>query len=163
MEGLALCIAALLGCFIAGRRSLVWGIGSVMTVGYCYGILRANVPDSTMHFLFDAGAVGFYLALITRGLNSEQRSRFAVLEPWLAVLIGWPLLLFLFPVQDPLIQLVGLRGQILFIPFVLIGAMLEPEEWYSIAKWIAVLNLAAFGFAIGEDFLRVPRFCPMNF
>jgi len=95
-----------------------------MTVGYFYGILRANVPDSTMHFLFDAGAVGFYLALITRGLNRRQRAQFRVVQPWMALLIGWPVLLFLFPVQDPLIQLVGLRGEILFIPFILIGAML---------------------------------------
>src|SRR6266566_3846948 len=105
MEGIALCVAALLGCFIAGRRSIVWGIGAVMTVGYGYGILRANVPNPVMHFLFDAGAVGFYLALVTRGLTPAQRSRVGVLQPWLVLLIGWPVLLFFFPVQDPLIQL----------------------------------------------------------
>ena len=150
MEGIAFCITALLGCFIAGRRSIVWGIGALMTIGYAYGILRANVPMPMMHFLFDAGVGGFYAALITRGLNPEQRSRVGVLQPWLVLLIGWPVLLFFFPVQDPLIQLVGLRGQIFFVPFVLIGAMLEPDDWYLLAKWFAILNLAAFGFAIAE-------------
>src|ERR1700674_1939634 len=155
MEGIVLCIAAMLGCFIAGRRSIVWGVGAVMTIGYGYGILRANVPNPAMHFLFDAGALGLYLALITRGLKPAQRSR-------LAVLFGWPLLLFLFPVQDPMVQLVGLRGQIFFIPFVLIGAMLEAEDWYALAKWVAVLNLAAFGFALAEYVEGVPMFYPRN-
>src|ERR1700681_340239 len=108
MEGIALCIAAMLGCFIADRHSIVWGVGAVMTIGYGYGILRANVQNPAMHFLFDAGALGLYLALFTRGLTPVQRSRFAVLQPWIALLIGWPLLLFLFPVQDMMVQLVGL-------------------------------------------------------
>lgn len=155
-------MAALLGCFIAGRRSIVWGLGAVMTVGYGYGILRANTPSPMMHFLFDAGAIGFYLALAVRGLNPAQRSRVRALYPWLVLLIGWPILLFFFPVQDPLIQLVGLRGQIFFVPFVLIGAMLEPEDWYLLAKWFAVLNLAAFGFAAAEYFEGIPKFYPVN-
>src|ERR1700682_325647 len=162
MEGTALCIVALLGCFIAGGRSMVWGLGAVMTVGYGYGIVRANVPSPVMHFLFDAGATGFYLALITRGLKPEQRSRVNALQPWLVLLIGWPILLFFFPVQDPLIQLVGLRGQIFFVPFVLIGAMLEADEWYFLAKWLAVLNLAAFGFAVAEFLKGITAFYARN-
>jgi hypothetical protein len=162
MEGTALCFAAMLACFIAGRRSIVWGVGAVMTIGYAYGILRANVPNPAMHFLFDAGALGLYLALITRGLKPEQRSRLGALEPWIGLLVGWPLLLFLFPVQDPLVQLVGLRGQIFFIPFILIGGMLDAEDWYALARWFAVLNLAAFGFALAEYILGVPRFFPRN-
>src|SRR5712692_4202368 len=162
MEGTALCIAAMLGCFLAGRRSVVWGLGAVMTVGYGYGIIRANVPSPVMHFLFDAGAGGFYLALVSLGVNPEQWTRVRALQPWLVLLIGWPLLLFIFPVQDPLVQLVGLRGQIFFVPFVLIAAMLEPEDWYLLAKWIAVLNLAAFGFAVAEYVKGVPEFYPRN-
>src|SRR6266478_9611835 len=162
MEGIALCVAALLGCFIAGRRSIVWGIGAVMTIGYGYGILRANVPNPAMHFLFDAGALGFYLALVTRGFSPSQRPRLVALQPWIALLVGWPLLLFLFPVQDPMVQLVGLRGQIFFVPFILIGAMLEPDDWYSLAKLFAVLNLATFGFAVAEYIEGVPKFFPKN-
>lgn len=162
MEGTVLCIAALLVCFIAGRRSLGWGVGAVMTVGYGYGIVRANFPNPMTFFVFDAGAVGLYLALITRGLTHQQRERIAVLQPWMVALLGWPLLLFLFPVQDPLIQLVGLRGQIFFVPFVLIGAMIERDDWYFLAKWFAVLNLAAFGFAMAEYIDGLPRFYPKN-
>src|SRR5216683_3246562 len=143
MEGLALCIVALLGCFIAGRRSMVWGVASVMTIGYAYGIMRANVPNPAMHFLFDAGALGFYLALISRGLKPEQRKRVGALQPWIALLVGWPLLLFL-------------------VPVILIGAMLEVDDWYALAKWFAVLNLAAFGIALAEYIEGVPKFFPKN-
>ena len=162
MAGIALCIAALLVCFIAGRRSIVWGVGAVMTIGYGYGIVRANFPNPMSFFIFDAGAVGLYLALVTRGLTNEQRSRISVLQPWMFLLLGWPLVLFFFPVQDPLIQLVGLRGQIFFVPFVLVGALLDWEDWYFLAEWFAVLNLVAFGFACAEFVMGVPRFYPRN-
>ena len=162
MTGIVFCIAAFILCFIATRRSLPTGLGVLMTVGYFYGILRANVPNQSMHFLFDVGAIGFYAALMTRGLKPDERPVAETLLPWMALLIGWPILLFLFPVQDPLIQLVGLRAQILFVPFVMIGAMLDADDWYALARWIAVLNLVAFGFAVGEYFLGVPRFYPYN-
>ncbi len=152
----------MLACFVAGRRSIALGLGVVMTIGYGYGIMRANLPTPIMHFLFDAGAVGFYLSLISRGVNPEQRPRIVRLQPWIALLVGWPLLLFFFPVQDPLIQLVGLRGQIFFIPFIVIGAMLERDDWYFLARWFAVLNLIAFAFALGEYIGGVPRFYPRN-
>ena len=162
MDGIALCIVSMLACFIAGRRSIGWGVGVVMTIGYGYGIVRANFPAPMTFFVFDAGAVGLYLALLTRGLTPQQRARVAVLQPWMVVLLGWPLLLFLFPVQDPLIQLVGLRAQIFFVPFILIGAMVERDDWYFLAKWFAVLNMAAFGFALAEYALGIRRFYPVN-
>ena len=80
--------------------------------------------------------------------------------PWLALLVGWPVLLFFLPVQDPLVQLVGLRGQIFFLPFLLVGAMLESEDYYVLAKWLAVLNLVAFAFAVAEYFKGLEGFFP---
>ena len=162
MEGIILCGLALLVCFIAGRRSLTSGLGVLMGLGYGYGMIRANVPDSLAHFLFDAGVAGFYLSLMTRRMTSAQRRRVQVLMPWLALLVGWPVLLFFLPVQDPLVQLVGLRGQIFFLPFLLIGAMLESEDYYVLAKWLAVLNLIAFAFAVAEYFDGLERFFPRN-
>ena len=133
-----------------------------MGLGYGYGIIRANVPDSLAHFIFDAGVVGFYLSLMTRRMTPAQRRRVQVLLPWLALLVGWPVLLFFLPVQDPLVQLVGLRGQIFFLPFLLIGAMLESEDYYVLAKWLAVLNLIAFAFAVAEYFEGLESFFPKN-
>ena len=65
-------MAALLGCFAAGKRSIGWGVAAVMTIGYGYGIVRANFPAPMTFFMFDAGAAGLYLALFTRRLSPEQ-------------------------------------------------------------------------------------------
>jgi hypothetical protein len=162
VEGIILCGLALVACFILGRRSLTTGLGVLIGLGYGYGIIRANVPDPLAHFIFDAGVVGFYLSLLSRRMTSAQRRRVQVLMPWLALLVGWPVLLFFLPVQDPLVQLVGLRGQIFFLPFLLIGAMLESEDYYVLAKWLAVLNLVAFGFAVAEYFEGLESFFPRN-
>jgi hypothetical protein len=133
-----------------------------MAVGYTYGIARANIPTPAMHFAFDFGVIGFYLALITGQLTPAQSSRVKRLQPWLAALAGWPILLFFFPVQDPLIQVVGLRGQIFFLPFLAVGALLELEDYYVLARWFAVLNLVALGFAIAEYFKGIEWFMPLN-
>ncbi|HVB81625.1 MAG TPA: hypothetical protein VNE82_16965 [Candidatus Binataceae bacterium] len=162
MLGIILCTAAMVGCFAAGYRSLVRGLCALMTVGYAYGIVRANVPQPIMHFIFDAGTVGLYLAMFTRGATPAQWSRLKVVQPWMTLLIGWPVVLFFLPIQDPWIQLVGLRGQIYFLGFILIGAMIEPEDCYTLARWFAVLNLIVFGFAIAEYIKGVPTFYPKN-
>lgn len=162
MLAFGLCGLALLACLAAGRRSLLSGLCVLMTVGYGYGIVRANVPQPAMHFVFDAGVAGLYVALFTRGATPAQWSRLKVVQPWLTLLIGWPVVLFFLPVQDPWIQLVGLRAQIYFLGFVLIGAMLEPEDCYGLARWFAVINMIAFGFAVAEYFAGVPKFYPRN-
>jgi hypothetical protein len=162
MLALILCIAALAACFFAGRRSLVLGIAAVAATGYLYGIIRANIPQTASHFIFDAGVAGFYLAVWMRPLNAIQRHRIKTLLPWVVCLMAWPAILFFIPIQDPLVQLVGLRGQILFLPFLLIGAMMDGEEMYSLALWLAAFNLVAIGFAGAEWWLGVPQFYPLN-
>ncbi len=162
MLAFALCGLAMVACFIAARRSVVSGLCATMTVGYAYGIIRANVPEPAMHLVFDFGVAGLYLALFVRGATAAQWSRLKVVQPWLTLLIGWPVVLFFLPIQDPWIQLVGLRGQIYFLGFILAGAMLEPEDCYTLARWFALLNLIAFGFAVAEYFEGVPKFYPKN-
>src|ERR1700730_13865327 len=114
---------------------------ATMVVGYFYGILRANLETPLAHFTFDFGAVGFYLALITRRHTPIQRFKMRRVMPWVLALVGWPLLVMLMPLQPPLIQLVGLRGQIFFVPFILVGAMLDGSEMRKIAMGIAVLSV----------------------
>ncbi len=159
---LFLCLLSLAFCYWAGRRSLVDGLVAVLGVGYVYGITRANLPETFSHFIFDAGVVGLYAARLFRRLTPAQEYRVAPLRPWLEFLIAWPLLLFLIPVQDFLIQFVGLRGSIFLLPFVLLGARLEPEERYRLALWIAGLNGLAFAFAGAEFLLGLERFFPRN-
>ncbi|MGH7987627.1 MAG: hypothetical protein ACREQX_15275, partial [Candidatus Binataceae bacterium] len=162
MLAAALCVAAFVLCLSEGRKALWRGVAAVMVVGYAYGIVRANLPETMSHFTFDAGAVGLYLAILSRPLKRMQRLRLRPLMPWIICLTVWPILLFLIPIQDPLVQLVGLRGAIFFLPFVLIGAMLENEDWYRLAWVFAGLNLVAFVFALAETHFGLPLFYPRN-
>jgi hypothetical protein len=68
----------------------------------------------------------------------------------------------LFFPQHPLIQLVGLRAAIWFLPFLLLGATVLPRDLTLIARTLAVLNLVALAFAVGEYFLGLERFFPRN-
>src|SRR5882672_1567357 len=159
---LVLCLLSFALCYWAGRRSLVSGLIAVIGVGYAYGITRANVSEVFSHFIFDAGVVGLYAAQLFRRLNPLEEFKISHLRPWLEFLIAWPLLLFLIPIQDWLIQFVGLRGNIFLLPFIILGARMDEDDRYRLALWIAGLNLAAFAFAGSEYFLGLERFFPHN-
>ncbi len=159
---LFLCLLSFALCYWAGRRSLVRGLIAVIGVGYAYGITRANVAEVYSHFIFDAGVVGLYAAQLFHRLSPFEEFKVGHLRPWLEFLIAWPLLLFLIPIQDFLIQFVGLRGNIFLLPFILFGARLDAKDRSRLAFWIAGLNLAAFAFAGSEYFLGIERFFPYN-
>jgi hypothetical protein len=162
MISIALCSAALLVCLETGRRSLVGGLCSLMTVGYVYGILRANLPDGVSHLIFDAGVLGLYLSQFPGSQSRWQASRSENLRNWLIVLMAWPAVLFAMPWQDPLIQLVGLRGSVFLLPFLLLGARLTGDDVYKLGLWLSVLNLAVGGLAIAQFVLGVEPFFPRN-
>jgi hypothetical protein len=162
MVALLLCAGAFLLCYFAGRRSLVAGLGAVIGVGYFYGILRANVPTTFSHFIFDAGVLGFYATWLLKPFTPEDRVRIRRLLPWVTVLIAWPMVLLLIPIQDPLVQLVGLRAHIFLLPFLLIGARLRSEEVDRLVGVLAVLNLVAFSFAAAQFVFGIERFYPRN-
>ncbi len=159
---LFLCIGAFLICLIASRHSLVAGLVVLLGIGYAYGITRANLPDPYSHFIFDAAVLGFYCSQLFGRLTGSKEYRVQGLKPWLELLMAWPLLLLLIPSQDLLIRFVGLRGNIFFLPFILIGARLTDMERYDIAIWLAVLNLGAFAFAATEFFMGLESFFPHN-
>jgi hypothetical protein len=158
---LALCIVALLTSLSQGRKSLARGLITVLIWGYFYGIVRANLPSTASYFIFDCSLTGFYIAR-ARQLFSDRSRRTASLKIWALLLIGWPCLVCFFPFQDFLVSLVGLRGNIFFLPLLLVGTQLTSDELAETAKGIAWLNLVSFGFAIGEYFLGVTRFYPKN-
>lgn len=162
MIALLLCGVAFVAAYVAGRRSLVAGIGAVLAVGYFYGITRANVPSTFSHFIFDAAVVGLYVTQLLRPFPPEDLARTRQLRHWTALLIGWPMLLLLLPLQDPMVQLVGLRSNVFFLPFLLLGARLRRDDFYGIARILAVLNLVVFAFALGEFFFGLPYFYPRN-
>ena len=162
MLAIALCVIAYGVCFKATRRALWLGFAATMAFGYAYGILRANIEQAASHFIYDGAAVGLYAALLSQHLRPAQKFKLRPLMPWVICFVGWPALLFLVPVQDPLVQLVGLRGAIFFVPFMLVGALLEPDDLKRIAKCMALLNTAALAFAVAEVVLGVERFYPKN-
>ncbi len=125
MLAISLCLSVFIAAFIATRSALGLGFAATMAAGYFYGIVRANFESPVAQFIYDAALAGLFLAAMTRYYAPEQRFRLRRLIPWAIVLIGWPTMLLLAPGQHPLIQLVGWRGNVLFVPFILIGAALD--------------------------------------
>jgi hypothetical protein len=103
-----------------------------------------------------------YLGIPWSGLTSIQQFRIKKVCPWVIALIVWPILLLLIPTQDMMVQLVGLRGVVWFVPFLLIGALVDDEGRFKLALWLAVLNLVALAFALAEVRLGLQRFYPSN-
>ena len=162
MYSIILCVIAFAGCYFAGRKSLVGGLVAALGVGYMYGILRANLPEAASHFIFDAAVLGLYFTQLPRALARARRHEHQMLRLWVGLLIVWPCLLFLAPVQDYLVQFVGLRGNIFLLPFILLGARLESRDVHRLVLCIAVLNLIAVGFALAEYVWGVEQFFPLN-
>ena len=162
MISIGLCIVAFGTCLYTGRKSLVAGLCTLMVFGYTYGIVRANLPDGFSHLIFDCGTMGLYVAQLIRRQPVWQHSRSEDVRNWLMVLIAWPVLLFALPWQDPLIQLVGLRGSIFLLPFVLLGARLTGDDLYKLGLWLAVLNVAAGVLAAVQFTIGVEPFFPRN-
>lgn len=162
MLAIAICAAAFMLCFGATRRALWAGLAASMSVGYLYGIIRANIDSPIAQFVYDAGLAGLFLAALTVRLRAAQRFRLRRLMPWVLCLIGWPTMLLLVPSQHPLIQLVGYRGNVLFVPFILFGAMLEAADMRALARCLAVMNVAVFVVALAETVIGVPYFYPNN-
>src|SRR4029453_2875863 len=138
-------------------RSLVAGLCAVLTVGYGYGIVRANFPDGFSHLIFDCAVLGLYAVQLRKPQLRWQFSRSEDLRNWVTVLMAWPILLFAIPWQDPLVQLVGLRGSIFLLPFLLLGARLTGDDVYKLALWLSLphgatgpFGLCQFFFGVGE-------------
>jgi hypothetical protein len=162
MISIGLCGAAFLACAYVSRKSLVSGLCTLMAIGYAYGIVRANLPDGYSHLIFDAGTLGLYAAQLTTRQPVWQHMRSEDVRNWLTVLIAWPMFLFAMPWQDPLIQLVGLRGSIFLLPFVLFGSRLTGDDVYKLGLWFAVLNVAAGLLAAVEFTIGIEPFFPRN-
>jgi hypothetical protein len=162
MTSLIICILVFVCALLAGRRSVVGGLAFTLGVGYAYGIARANIAETLSHFIFDAAVFGLYLSQAIHRSSPDERRRLGKLRIWIALLVLWPVLLFFLPAQDPMIELVGLRGAVFLLPFLLIGARLKGQELYKLSYWIAGLNLMTFAFAVIEFFAGVERFFPKS-
>jgi hypothetical protein len=160
--GPLLILAAFVGCYLLGRKSIGRGMGALVFVGYVYAVLRAWVLDGAAHFIFDAAVLGLYFAQLLktpRGVSYE-RSRSVV--PWVFILVGIPVILFLIPIHNFVIQLIGLRAAAFFIPLALIGARATASDLDELSRWLIGLNLGAFALAVFEFFFGFERIFPLN-
>ena len=163
MIALAICLGALVVSYCAGRVKMSYGLLAVLTVGYFYGILRANVLHPASHFIFDCSLIGFYLSQHNWFSHSPRESvRLGGLHMWAAVLVAWPFLIALLPFQPWMVTLVGLRGIVLFLPMILVGAWLKDTDVRTVSMGLAMLNLIAFAFACAEYFTSVTQFYPKS-
>ena len=162
MTSLLICAVAFVATYLLGKRSIVAGMQAVLTVGYLYGIARANIIHPLSHFIADASVAGLFAAQLFKGLSPDERRRLSALKSWVAVLVLWPVLLFLLPVQDTLVQLVGLRGSVFVFGFLLLGARMSGDDYYQLAVWCAVLNIAAFALAAVEYRIGIEPFYPRS-
>lgn len=160
--GLVLCILAFAAAYLFARRSLAQGVVALLAVGYAYGILRANYPDGQSHFMFDAALIGLYLAHFARRVDPVRQRRSADAAFWMWVLAAPAFVMFLVPLQHPLVQLIGLRAGVLFLPLLVVGARLDGDDLATIGRGLVVLTLIALGVAIAEYFLGVATFFPRN-
>jgi hypothetical protein len=162
MTALMICILAFgLTCW-AGRHSLGRGLVVLLVFGYFYGILRANLPTTFSHFIFDSGVIGLYLSQFAFPPRQKIAHRSTTLNFWVLILILWPVILIFMPFQPLLVSLVGFRGVTFFIPMLILGTRLREKDLIEICYGLAALNLIAGGFAAAEFFLGVPRFYPRN-
>jgi hypothetical protein len=160
MIAIGLCLFAFVACFWAGRRSLAQGLVVLFAFGYLYGILRANLLTTFSHFIFDAGLLGLYLSFHWLAPSRNEGSK--QVQFWVVLLILWPLLLAFLPIQPPLVTLVGFRGNVYFIPLLLLGSRLKSKDVSQLAVGLAVLDLLAVAFGGVEYFLGVERFFPFS-
>jgi hypothetical protein len=162
MISILICIVAFFGTFVLTRRSLVWGMAACIGFGYFFGVLRANILDTFSFLMWDASVLGLYASYFSAKRTPEEVARTAGLRLWVGLLILWPVVLTIVPVQYPLIQLVGLRGNTLLLPFLLLGARLEAEELDELALFLASFNVVALGIGVAEYFVGLEAFFPHN-
>jgi hypothetical protein len=130
--------------------------------GYFFGILKAHYVATWGHFIFDAATVGFYAGILLNWPRLEERQKWQKLMPWVILMVAWPLFMALVPIQHYLVQLVGLRGNMFWIPMLLAGCMLDVLGRSLLAYTFAFLNMVAFGFAVAEYTVGVQAFVPEN-
>jgi hypothetical protein len=114
------------------------------------------------HFIYDSAVIGFYLAILVSSAQLNPGIKWKKVWPWYLTLTAWPLFVALIPMQHYLVQLVGLRGNIFFLPMILIGLIMDSRCRSLFTYELAILNIVSFGFALAEYYLGVETFVPEN-
>jgi hypothetical protein len=163
--GLILCALGFVSVAFLSRRSLGDGLGLLLAIGSVYGIARCNIFDGFTHFLFDASVLGAYVGGAHHLLHRD-RPDLLRLSAWIIALACLPVLLILaspfFDAQPVLVQLLGLRPAIYFVPLALLGATLGEESAERLACWAVFVSLGTGAIALAEYFWGLEPFFPVN-
>jgi len=163
--GLVLCVIAFSVALALSRRNLGKGLGWVLLVGCLSGWLRARVFDGFAHFIFDAALAGWYIQGFRLHLHPKGPGD-QTLDGWALVLGGIPTLVFLASPflggQPLLVQLVGLRSSVLFVPTLVLATRFRSEDMRELSTWAGVSAVVATGFAVGEMVFGIEAFFPRN-
>ena len=165
--GLLFCFLSFLLVIRLGWRSLGRGVAATLAVGFFYGILRGRFPDGFSHFMFDSALFALYLSQFTRAPSRDIQLRTRALKAWALALGLWPFLAILTSIglatAQPLsIQFVGLRASMLFVPMLVLGGRMTPEDMGHVYRWLLVLVPVSFLFALLELQFGVGTFFPFN-
>lgn len=162
MSGNLFCVLAFATSFVAARISLVSGLIFLLIWGYFFGILKANYVATNGLFIFDAATIGFYLGSLLNPKLKSVAYRYKPVFPWVSILIAWPVFMSLVPIQHYLVQFIGLRGNIFWLPMILVGFLLSSTEKTTMVFSLSVLNIVALCFAVAEFLIGVEYFVPDN-
>jgi hypothetical protein len=159
MFELLACIFAFTATLFASMLSLGRGLVALFVVGYFHGVFRANFTGGASSFLFDSAVLGLYFAYLPKALEGANPTGFS---QFLLALILWPCFMCLLPRQNFLVQLVGLRAAIYFVPLLFIGTRCKSADLLTLARGLAVLNLLALVVGIYLYFYGVETLFPRN-
>lgn len=162
MIAILVCIVSFAISLWAARKSLVFGLVAVLATGYLYGIVRANVISPFSHFIFDASLAGLYLVQLPKHLTGSEKRRSSQLRGWVFALMAWPAVVCFLPFQTFMVTLVGLRGNVFFLPLCLLSVRLKSRDWMFLSLSLAALNVMALTFGAAEYVLGVERFYPVS-
>lgn len=162
MNGIILIALAFVSVFYLTLGDWRRGLCLCIAWGYFHGILKANYIYSWGHFIYDGAVAGLYAGALFRPPPAIDRLLDGSIKGWLKWLIGWPLFLLFMPMQHFLVQIVGLRGNMFFIPMALFGAWLGDGGRRQLSLTLSIMNLVALGFATAEFSMGVDAFYPRN-
>ena len=161
MLSLLICVVAFVAALVVGRRSLTWGLATVIGIGYFYGITRANILQPASHVIFDVAVIGLYLSQLRPSGNGRPPLPFGI-KVFVILLMTWPTALLFFSDTDRLVGIVGWRANAFLLPFLFLGSWLSDDDARDLGSLVAALNVVALLMAVVQFVVGIEPFFPQS-